>query len=79
VQEIIKRGNIFLANGKKSPSGFVPIPFRLLGKILLPVSLVFIVSGGLSYFVSEIPRVLLYVGAGFLLISIYLRFYGRDD
>ena len=63
-----------MANGKKHPSGFVPVPFKLLGKILLPISLLLIILGGLNYLVPEIPRILFFVGLGFLIISLYLRF-----
>lgn len=58
------------------PSGFVPIPFRAAGKVLLPFSLLLVVlgtAGTLAKWGGVMPAVL-FVGLGLLLLSLYLRF-----
>ena len=62
--------------GKKHSSGFVPVPFKLLGKFLFVISLVMIILKGLDYLIGwvAIPLLVLYMGVGFLLISLYLLF-----
>ncbi|MFC1871619.1 hypothetical protein ACFLYF_04390 [Chloroflexota bacterium] len=61
---------------KKHPSGFVPIPFKLLGKILFPISAVMVIIGGLDYLAGwgGIPQTVFFVGIGFLVLSLYLRY-----
>ncbi len=61
---------------KKPTSGFVPIPFKLAGKVLLPVSLIIIILGASHYLIGlkEIPALILFVGFGLLVISLYLLF-----
>lgn len=59
---------------KKHMSGFVPVPFNLLGKLLLPVSLLVCVIAGLDYLFGwgVIPLYVFFVGIGLTIISIYL-------
>ena len=61
---------------KQHPSGFAPIPFKLLGKILFPISIVMVILGGLDYLASwaVIPVAVFFIGLGFLIISLYLLF-----
>jgi len=61
---------------KRSPSGFAPIPFNLLGKIMFPIALVMILLGGLDYLIGwgVIPVSIFFIGLGFLIISLYLLF-----
>ena len=61
---------------KKHPPGFAPVPFKLLGKVLFPLSLVIIIFGGLGYLAgwAEISPLLLFIGIVFLLLSLYLLF-----
>jgi len=66
---------------KKYTSGFVPIDFRLGGKILFPIGLALILVKGLDYLIgwSVIPMAVLFVGIGLLLLSLYLYFYGTKE
>ena len=59
--------------GEKHQSGFAPVPFKLLGKILFPISLVMVILGGLSYLMGwvAIPIAVFFIGLGFLIISLY--------
>ena len=59
---------------KKHISGFVPIPFKLAGKILLPVSVLIIVLAGIDYFIdlNLMPIKVFLFGVGLLLLSLYL-------
>jgi len=61
---------------KKHMSGFVPIPFKTAGKILLPISLIMIVIGGFDYFVGLdlIPLSVFFFGLGLLIVCLYLIF-----
>ena len=61
---------------KKHPSGFAPIPFNLLGKILLPISLIMVTLGGLGYLIDWIiiPLPVFFIGLGLLILSLYLLF-----
>ena len=61
---------------KKYTSGFVPVDFKLGGKILFPIGLVLILVKGLDYLIgwSVIPTIVLFVGLGLLLLSLYLLF-----
>ena len=72
----ISKGYIDLTNSKKPSSGFVPIPFKLLGNILFPISIIMVVMGGLDYLAGWdiIPRAVLFVGLGLLILSSYLRY-----
>ena len=66
---------------KKRPSGFAPIPFKLLGKILFPISLVMVILGGLAYLIgwTIIPASVFFIGLGLLLISLYLLVFGSNE
>jgi hypothetical protein len=61
---------------KKHTLGFVPIPFKLLRKILFPLSLVMFILGGLGYLIGwvVIPLTVFFIGLGFLIVSLYLIF-----
>ena len=61
---------------QKYSSGFVPIPFKLVGKILFPISIIIIVIGGFDYLVGWdlIPPSVFFFGFGLLIISLYLLF-----
>ena len=61
---------------KKHPSGFVPIPFKSLGKILFLISVVMVIIGGLDYLVGwgRIPQAVLFIGLGLLVLSLYLLY-----
>jgi len=61
---------------KKNTSGFVPIDFKLVGKIMFPLGLVLILVKGLDYLMgwSVIPVVVLFAGIVLLLLSLYLFF-----
>ena len=61
---------------KRHPSGFVPIPFKSVGKALLPISLFMIVLGGLDYLMvwTVMPIGVLFVGLGLLIVSLYILF-----
>ena len=61
---------------KQHPSGFAPIPFKLLGKVLFPISIIMVILGGLGYLAgwTAIPVSVFFVGLGFLVISLYLLF-----
>jgi len=61
---------------KKHPSGFVPIQFRVLGKVLLPISFIMVVASGLDFIFGWeiIPFAVMYIGLIFLLLSLYLLF-----
>jgi len=61
---------------KKHQSGFVPIPFKLLGKILFSISAVMVIIGGLDYLAGwgRIPQTVLFVGLGLLVLSLYLLY-----
>ncbi|MFC1972276.1 hypothetical protein ACFLVE_02580 [Chloroflexota bacterium] len=61
---------------KKYPSGFIPVPFHLLGKILFPVSLAMVTLAGLAYLIdwALIPLPVFFIGLGLLVISLYLLF-----
>ena len=61
---------------KKHYSGFVPVRFKSLGKILLPISSVMVIIGGLRYLAgwSEIPIAVIFIGLALLLVSLYLIF-----
>jgi hypothetical protein len=61
---------------KKHTSGFVPVPFKLLGKVLFPISIVIVVIGGLAYLLGwvAIPQSVFFIGLGLLIVSLYLLF-----
>lgn len=65
----------------KRPSGFVPIPFRLAGRVLLPIALALVVAGGIGtlaeWGAAAMPA--FFVGLGLLIISIYLRFVAPKE
>lgn len=66
---------------KKQPPGFVPIPFRKAGRVMLPISLILIVLGGVGILAGwgvALP-VVLFVGFGLLVLSLYLRYAARDE
>ena len=59
---------------KKHMQGFTPIPFKLAGKILLPVGLVMVAAGAFDYFLNWdlIPSVVGFIGLGLLILGLYL-------
>ena len=61
---------------KVPPSGFVPIPFKLSGRILSPISVVLILIGVVGFFTGWIgvAWAIFSIGIVLLLISFYLRF-----
>jgi len=61
---------------KKHLSGFSPIPFNLLGKILFPISLVMVTLGVLDYLIgwALIPLSVFFIGLGLLILSLYFLF-----
>ena len=61
---------------KRHPSGFVPVPFKSGGKVLLPISSFMSILGGMDYWTgwNVIPPAILFVGLGLLIVSIYLLF-----
>ncbi len=61
---------------KKHMSGFVPVPYKSVGKILLPVSLIMIVVGGFDYLAgwNLIPLSVFLFGFGLLIAGLYLVF-----
>jgi len=61
---------------KKHPSGFVPINFKLGGKILFSIALALMLLKGLDYLMGwpVIPAVILFIGIAFLILSCYLIF-----
>ncbi|MBU1130693.1 hypothetical protein KJ840_00995 [Patescibacteria group bacterium] len=66
---------------KKYMSGFVPINFNLVGKVLLPLGIIFLLSKIISYFTKwfNIPNVLLFMGIGFIIIGLYLIFVAPKE
>ena len=58
----------------KHTSGFVPIPFKLAGRIFFPASIVMIIAGGLDQLLGwgKIPAAVLFCGAALLVLSLYL-------
>ena len=65
---------------KQSP-GFIPIPFRAAGRVMLPISLILTVIGAvgtLGGWGAALPPIL-FVGLGLLVISLYLRFAVRHE
>ena len=65
----------------KYPSGFSPIPFKTLGKILLPISALLIAVTALDALMrwDAIPGFVLFLGLGFLIVGLYLRFVVPED
>lgn len=61
---------------KKHSSGFVPMNYKLAGKILLPVGAVMLLAWLLDYILGweVIPFPMLYIGALDVLVSLYLIF-----
>jgi hypothetical protein len=61
---------------KKHSSGFVPMNYKLAGKILLPIGVVMILVWLIDYFLQwgVIPLPMLYIGALDVLVSCYLIF-----
>ena len=61
---------------KVPPSGFVPIPFKLSGRILSPISVVLILIGVVGFFTGWIgvAWAIFLLGIALLLLSLYLRF-----
>ena len=59
---------------KNYPSGFVPIDFKSLGKILLPISMAMMTARTVDYLIGTdlIPTAVLFIGIGFLVVSVYL-------
>jgi len=62
---------------KKHSSGFVPVQFKLAGKILLPAGIVLVIIEAVDYLVGKdlIPTVVLFVGIGFIVIGLYLLIF----
>ena len=60
----------------KRPSGFVPIPFRVAGRVLLPFALALVVVGGAGTLAKwgTMMTPIFFIGLGLLVLSIYLRF-----
>lgn len=65
---------------KRHMSGFVPIPFRTAGKVILALSGILIAIGGIGRLTAPatMPLVVLYIGIGLLLIGMYLLFAPKE-
>ena len=61
---------------KKHTSGFAPIPFRTAGRIIIPLSLAAVMLDGLDYLLKWdlIPQSVFFIGLGFLVLGLYLRY-----
>lgn len=55
--------------------GFVPVQFRLVGKILLSVGVILLVFQGVDYLAewNIFTRGVLYASIGFVVVGVYIR------
>lgn len=61
---------------KKHMSGFVPVNYNLAGKILLPLGILLLLTKIISYFTKwfYVTNILIFIGIGFIILSLYLIF-----
>jgi hypothetical protein len=72
-------GDLYMA--KKHMQGFAPIPFKLAGKVFLPVSIIMIAAGTLDYLFGweVMPLAVIFFGIALLIISLYLIIFVPDN
>ena len=58
----------------KYPSGFVPVDFQLLGKLLFGLGIAALLVKGVSYVTGwiSLPNVVAFLGFAFILLGLYL-------
>lgn len=61
---------------KKHIPGFVPVPYKAVGKVLLILGVLFLIAKLISYITNwfAIGKYLVYFGFGLIALSIYLIF-----
>ncbi|MFH1667540.1 MAG: hypothetical protein ABH884_00765 [Candidatus Komeilibacteria bacterium] len=59
---------------KKYMTGFVPVQFNKVGKVLLTLGIISLLLEILDYFSDwfNLPNIIMFIGVGFVLIGLYL-------